>query len=260
MTKLLIVGLTSVILFGLSGTASWYFQHQKQLEHQEAERQANPTPKSTAPAGKLDRSNSKLDAYSGNESPLAVARPAYAEGADEYGKANSELRRRIDEVRENERLIASRNQQLELIKKDIQGERAAIDDLQKQVAKELEAVRAALADLERETATVKGEESKNSKASQELKNRTTAIDKEDNDSLKKMAPFYNSMSPESAAKILKQFADTGKIETAAKILMMMQGKQGSKVLDELKDPVLAAQLLEVSKKLRNPSAATDLRE
>ena len=137
---------------------------------------------------------------------------------------------------------------------------AAIDDLQKQVAKELEAVRAALADLERQSATIKSEESKNTKASEDLKGRTTAIDKEDNDNLKKMAPFYNSMSPESAAKILKQFADTGKIETAAKILMMMQGKQGSKVLDELKDPVLAAQLLEVSKKLRNPSAATDLRE
>ena len=125
------------------------------------------------------------------------------------------------------------------------------------MAKELEAVRAALADLERETATVKGEESKNSKASQELKNRTTTIDKEDNDSLKKMAPFYNSMSPESAAKILKQFADTGKIETAAKILMMMQGKQGSKVLDELKDQVLAAQLLDVLKRLRSPSATPD---
>ena len=259
MTKLLIVGLTSVILFGLSGTASWYFQHQKELEHQQAEKPASPGTKTAGPIGKLDHSSSKIDTHAGGESNKIAARPAFSAGADEFLKANADLRTRVAEVRESERLVNSRTQQLELIKKDIQGERTAIDDLQKQVKKELEAVQAALAELEKQKASVKNDQSKASKAAQDLKGLTTQLEKEELEKLKKMAPFYNSMSPEGAAKILKEFADTGRIETAAKVLLMMQGKQGSKVLDELKDPVLAAQLLDKLKSLRSPATAPDLR-
>ena len=50
MNKLLIVCVTSVVLFGLSGTASWLLQHHKQTEHA-----------ATAPAAKALASAAKLD-------------------------------------------------------------------------------------------------------------------------------------------------------------------------------------------------------
>jgi chromosome segregation ATPase len=159
----------------------------------------------------------------------------------------------VTEVRETERQLTSRKQQLELIQHDIRGERTAIDELRKQVKQELEAVQAALVDLERQKAATKADEGKLSKASEALKGQETKLEKDDLDTLKRMAPIYNGMSAESVGKILKQYADTGKIDIAAKILLMMQGKQGSKVLEELKDPVLASQLLEKMKGLRNPA-------
>ena len=252
MKKLMIVGLTSVILFGLSGTASWYFQHQKQLEQQQAEHpEAGPHKLASAPL-KPNQPPSP-EGHPGGESSRVAARPIYTAKTDEFEKLNSEMRNRMTEVRETERQLTSRKQQLDLIQQDIRGERTAIDELRQQVKKELEAVQVALADLDRQKSAMKADQGKLSKASEALKGQETRLEKDDLDTLKKMAPIYNSMSAESVGKILKQYADTGKIDIAAKILSMMQGKQGSKVLDELKDPVLAAQLLEKVKSLRSPS-------
>jgi flagellar motility protein MotE (MotC chaperone) len=252
MKKLLIVGLTSVLLFGLSGTASWYFQHQKQLEQQQAEHHEAAPHKAASTPPKPNHPPSD-EGHPVGESSRVAARPVYTAKTDEFEKLNSEMRTRMTEVRETERQLASRKQQLDLIQHDIRGERTAIDELRTQVKKELEAVQAALADLDRRKAAMKADQGKLSKASQDLKGQETKIEKDDLDNLKKMAPIYNSMSPENVAKILKQYSDTGKIDIAAKVLLMMQGKQGSKVLDELKDPVLAAQLLEKVKGLRSPA-------
>ena len=205
MTKLLIVGLSSLILFGLSGTASWYFQHQKQLEQQQADHPPTPLQKATPASSKLDHS-APPDGSQGGDSNRVAARPLYTAKTDEYEKLNTEVRNRMTEVRENERRIATRKQQLDLIQQDIRGERTAIDELRKQVKKELEAVQAALGDLERQKAAVKADQGKLSKSSQELKGQESKIEKDDLDNLKKMAPIYNSMSADSAAKILKQYA------------------------------------------------------
>jgi hypothetical protein len=251
-TKLLIVGLTSVILFGLSGAASWYFQHQKQLEQHQAEH-AEAVPHKAGAAPLKPAQARPGEDHPGGESGRVAARPVYTAKTDEFEKLNSDLRNRVTEVRETERQLTSRKQQLELIQHDIRGERTAIDELRKQVKQELEAVQAALVDLERQKAATKADEGKLSKASEVLKGQETKLEKDDLDTLKRMAPIYNGMSAESVGKILKQYADTGKIDIAAKILLMMQGKQGSKVLEELKDPVLASQLLEKMKGLRNPA-------
>ena len=62
--------------------------------------------------------------------------------------------------------------------------------------------------------------------------------------LLKMAAVYDAMPPENAAKIMQQLADTGKMETAVKLLSQMKETKAAKVLAEMSDPALAAQMTE----------------
>ena len=76
---------------------------------------------------------------------------------------------------------------------------------------------------------------------------------------KELARVYNVFNPEqlaSGASILQSLADTGKMDTAVKLLGLMQERQAAKVLAELNDTKLAAQLLEKLKTLRKPPTAT----
>ena len=58
------------------------------------------------------------------------------------------------------------------------------------------------------------------------------------------------------AKILQQMADTGKMDTAVKVLAAMKPAKASKVLSEMPDSSLAAQLLEKMKSLKPAPGTT----
>ncbi len=51
-------------------------------------------------------------------------------------------------------------------------------------------------------------------------------------------------------------ADTGKMETAAKILSTMRERQAARVLSQLADSTTAVQLLEKLKSLKRPASSS----
>jgi pentatricopeptide repeat protein len=244
MNKLLVVGLTSLVLFGLSGTASWYFQQQKQAE-------------AHAPAAPPPAERPGPSSPPAREEPMRAAlRPGFNAGSEEIARLTGELRSRLAAARENERQTAARKKELELIQHDLRGERASLDDLQKQIKRELEAVQTAVADLERKRGALQAEQGKTGQAAKELEAKSVRLMKEEQTNLKKMSLMYNTMPAEGAAKIMKALAESGKIETAVKVLGMMQERQAAKVLAEMSDPTLAVQLLERLKGLRTPPRET----
>src|SRR5205085_12626117 len=80
--------------------------------------------------------------------PKVAVKPAFTPGADEAAQLAANLRERLAAVKESEGQVAGRQKQFDLIFKDIRGERAAIDELRKQVNEELKAVEAQLGKLE----------------------------------------------------------------------------------------------------------------
>jgi flagellar motility protein MotE (MotC chaperone) len=249
MKKLLIVGVTSLILFGVSASASYFWQQKQKSSHatetaehsepahKEPARHGAPSPPSAAPSA-------------GESTPRAAVRPAYNAGAEEIARMTNELRTRLAGVREREEQLLARKKQVELIQEDIRGERSALDELRTQIQSEMAALNEALQGVEKQRGTLEEERQKISKTTQEMEGRVVQLQKDEQDNLKKMSGMYNSMSPESAAKILQNLADTGKMDTAVKVLGLMQERQAAKVLAELTDAGLAAQLVEKLKGLR----------
>ncbi len=84
----------------------------------------------------------------------------------------------------------------------------------------------------------------NKKKIEEAQKRVIDIAQSEDKNLLKMAAVYDAMPPENAAKIMQQLADTGKMETAVKLLSQMKETKAAKVLAEMSDPALAAQMTE----------------
>lgn len=255
MKKLLVVGVMSLILFVLSAAASYFWQ-QKMLvlaEHgseKAAESSSKESAHSHGEPGHEKPVAPPARAGHDDNPPRAAVRPAYNAGTEEIARMTGELRSRLATVREREEQLAARKKMIELIQEDIRGERTALDELRSQIKNEIEALNEAVDNVEKQRGNLDEERQKISKNTQEMESRIVQLQKEEQDNLKKMSGMYNSMAPEIAAKILQNLADTGKMDTAVKVLGQMQERQAAKVLAELTDAGLAAQLVEKLKGLR----------
>lgn len=244
MKKLLIIGVTSLILFGLSASASYFWQQKQKTVSTPEAAPHKETVKHTLPA------TPSVSTSHSDTAPRAAARPTYNAGTEEIARMTNELRTRLAAVKEREEQLAARKKQIDMIQEDIRGERTALDDLRTQVKNEMEALNEAIQGIEKQRGSLDDERQKISKNTQEMEDKLVKLQKDEQDNLKKMSGMYNSMSPESAAKILQNLADTGKLDTAVKVLGQMQERQAAKVLAELTDAGLAAQMIEKLKSLR----------
>jgi flagellar motility protein MotE (MotC chaperone) len=255
MKKLLGIGVTSLILFGLSASGSYFWQQKQKSGHAAETAEREPTHKE---ASKHVAASAPLSTPSHGDSPRAAVRPAYNAGTEEIARMTSELRTRLAAVHEREEQLIARKKQVELIQEDIRGERTALDDLRTQARNELEALNDAIQGVEKQRSNLDDERQKITKSTQDMEGRVVQLQKEEQDNLKKMSGMYNSMSPENAAKILQNLADTGKMDTAVKVLGLMQDRQAAKVLAQITDAGLAAQFIEKLKGLRRvPAQSAD---
>lgn len=72
--------------------------------------------------------------------------------------------------------------------------------------------------------------------------------------LDRLAVMIEAMPPETAAKLIQEMADGGKMDTAVKVLAQMRERAAGKVLAEIQDRTLAAQLVNRMLELKKPAA------
>ena len=256
MKKLLVIGVTSLVLFAISATASYFWQQQqKSAPGTEAAGKEGPAAKEPAKHASATAANAGHE----DSAPRAAVRPPYNPGTEEIARMTNELRTRLATVRDREDQLTARKKMIELIQEDIRGERSALDELRTQIKSELDALNEAVEGAEKQRTSLDEERQKVSKTTQDMEARIVQLQKEEQDNLKKMSGMYNSMSPDVAAKILQNLADTGKMDTAVKVLSQMQERQAAKVLAELTDAGLAAQLVEKLKSVRRVPATSEPR-
>ncbi len=261
MKKILGFGILTLLLFGVSASVSWFLQGPKTPSGD-----LTATPKASPPkiAERSKRSQSTPGAQApppAEVPPRSVARPPYTPGTDDAVQLAASLRERLAAVREKEDKLTSQQKNLELVYQDIRGERGAIDELRKQVGDELKAVDGKMGDVERERAKAEEKRQETDKKVTEMQKNLFELEGVERENIKKMAETFDSMAPESAAKILQSLADTARMDTAVKVLGQMKERQRGKVLEELstatpEGAALAAQLLEKLKGFKRSPSGT----
>jgi flagellar motility protein MotE (MotC chaperone) len=236
MKKLIAVGVLGLLLFGGSAALSWYMGGTATPEKADSTKAVAARTGTAAARG--GKARSKATPSTDSLTERTVVRPPYTVGADEAVRLAASLRERLSVVREKETQLETRQQQLELVYEDIRGERGAIDGLRKQLGDELKAIETKMTAAEHvQTDSVH--------KVNELQKNLVELEGVEQTNIKKMADMYDSMDPESAAKILEQLANTAKMDTAVKLLAQMKERQAAKVLAALPaESGLAAQLLE----------------
>lgn len=253
MKKILLLGLTAIVLFSLSAAASWLL-HKNKVAAQDtqpgetAEHAGQPHPSRLASWDMQEERKAFMPSETHGSGRLP-----YSPGAEEAVQLANSLRTRLAAVRERELSLAGRQRQLELVFNDIKSERGTIDELRKQVASEMSAVETQLRVLEKKRADLDEKQQQVTDHVKEMEKNVVQLDGMEQGNLKKIAEMYNNIAPESAGKILKQLAESGKMDTAIKLLGLMKERQAAKVLAELDDPALAAQLLEKMKDVKRPT-------
>jgi flagellar motility protein MotE (MotC chaperone) len=220
MKNFFILGLVALLLFSISASLSlWLNQSRASAE---ADKTADKSGDKEKPSDKDKGGKKAVPATDPHAAPPPHGDPkADALAADAQAVAA---------LRDREFRLERRAAQIELITRDLQAQQDAVEALSRQLAAELKTATAKSADLEA--------------LANDLDKRKVDLVSTERKNIEKMAAMYDSMAPESAALIMKQMADTGKLDMAVKILSQMKERQAARVLAELADPSLAAQLLE----------------
>lgn len=222
MKNFLILGLLAALLFSVSAGLSIWLNQSKQPEATEKDKDKDKAvakgPKSDAPkeSTEVPKTAPKVDSPppSGPESALII-------------------------VREREAKLKLRADQLELVVRDLQAQR--------------EATEAALAAVINEAKKVSTETSKLDALAEDLKKKKVEFEAGEKKNIEKMAAMYDAMTPEAAAPILKEMANSGRLEMGAKILVQMKERNAARVLEAMNDPSLALQYLEKMRGIRAPT-------
>ncbi|MBA4065305.1 MAG: hypothetical protein C0501_16660 [Isosphaera sp.] len=210
MKNFLILGLLALFLFSVSAALSLWL-NQSRNAPDPADKAA---PKSRAPDPK-DPPEPK---------PLPKAEPP-PPGADSAAILS-----------DREARLARRSAQVELVMKDIQSQRDAVEATLRQVNSELKAVAARTGELDGQAA--------------DLKKKLAEVELSEAKNIGEMAARYDTMAAESAAPIFRQMADSGQLDTAVKILARMKPRNAAQVLAALGDTALATQLTDRMLRLR----------
>lgn len=252
MKKIINLFLVACTMFGTAAGASWALQrmHAPAGEPVAATAPHAGSPHANSRGPKRPSESHEADPGAGHHggadetSPPAALHPTYAPGVEETVRLASSLRDRAALVREREDQLATRHRQLELVIEHIRSERTAIDDLRGQLEAALKGAEDHMSEVQRQRAELDIKQ-------QNIDGRVTEMQGHEKDNIKKMASMYDSMAAESAAKIIQHMADGGTMDTAVKLLSSMKERQAAKVLAEMSDPSLAAQLSERLKDLKH---------
>jgi flagellar motility protein MotE (MotC chaperone) len=250
MKKLISLGLVAGVLFAISASVSFFLRGSKATE---SEHKADPeetmgtamTPTGVSPKilPSAPTPSTSTGSQSAQPGPVRIKYIPEAEVALQL--ANS-LRAKDKMLKAQEEQLRNRKNNLDLVFKDIRGERAAIDELRNQVFDELKGVESLMDAVKKQREKLDEQKKKVESRVGELESRILELEGTEQDNIKKMAETYSLMDPEKAAKILQDMAENGKKETVVKILGMMTQRQAAKVFAELPQR-LAGELMEMLK-------------
>jgi flagellar motility protein MotE (MotC chaperone) len=220
MKNFLILGLLALLLFSVSASLSlWLNQSKQTADNAEKEKEKDKEKAvSKAPKGGEPKETTEPKSL-----PKVEAPPG---GTESTAQA----------IREREARIERRAAQVDLVIRDIQAQRESTENTLRRVLNEIKNVNTATTKLDA--------------LAEDLRKRQVDFEAAEKKNVEKIAAMYDAMTPEASAPILKEMAEKGRLEMAAKIHVLMKERNAARVLEAMNDPALALQVLEKKRGLR----------
>ena len=270
MIKTFLYTLFGVCLFALGAVGAWYFVQMQMAAEKGGEateqvaEENNGGGFSLPPIPSFDVS---ATAFSNEEpapkpKPLPTPVPSKPISAEEIFRFGVINRERMEKLKAREDALDEREKRMALEYKDMEARHAEMEGLLAHVNDTLTAGESLLAQIRQQSDLLKAEREALDKNKAEFNNETgqTPADKAANE--KQAAGLIESMNPDIAAEVLREFANNGRVEYALTMLQMMEERNAAKILDSLKDPGLLAELtskLQKKKRIQTAGRSRSIR-
>ena len=177
--------------------------------------------------------------------PVAV-RPDVPLTVEAVLKLSESIRRKERELIARERQADKDEQNIKLLFEDLKVERAELTAIAESIETKLGLARDKLDELKLESQDIAirmSEIEKAAKRKGDGKGAGEAGLDEIDERVKIAKPWFEGLAEDQAANYLKEFANNGELEFAARLLKSLQQRQGSKILAAFDDPDFAQQIL-----------------
>jgi flagellar motility protein MotE (MotC chaperone) len=211
MKKIMVIAVV-VVLAILAFAGAFVLSRRLNVPTGPAEAQANPAP---------------TDAETEAEKALAQKVPRLDE--KQLYELVREVRQRLGDCQKREQELDEQDRRLRMARQVVERESQDLESLRVQVASSVTRLKETQADLEK---------------------TRTAIDKDEEANLKRVAAVYDKMDATSAGRIFEAMCANKQNGDAVRILHFMTDRSVAKVLAEFTDKQLAAQLSEQMKRLK----------
>ena len=239
MKNILVIGLVSLVLFGISAGLSVWLQMNAAKSSDTAH--ADEKDKKKKPADDHGDGKGKTDDHADPHKADPKDKPTETKPAAAGKDADRVEYRRL---------------QMEVVAADLNGQMQEYDRLLKQIGVEMKALLAQQEQLDAKAAEIKQAEDRSTKAAADVKKGLLEVEDSERANIARIAALADNMPPETTAGILQQLVDSGKIDTAVKVLASMKERTAAKVLAAVTDPSVPPLIVERLKTLKRNTPGT----
>lgn len=242
MKNLIVIGLVGVILFGISAGVSWFVVLPRMAETEEIEPEGDDQPDDATATPAMPQSVNANDKPDAMPVSLRPEIPVTVEAVTELAQS---IMKKEGRLIESEKQLKREEKRIGLLFEDLKQERKELTAFSQRIDAQVIEAREAAELLKMEKQQL--EEQKKTLSTLEQKTGTSLADAKGEEIKQRaelMKSWFEKMEPELAAKYLKEFADRGDLELAAQVIDNLDTRQIAKVLAEINDPPLVAQIVE----------------
>jgi hypothetical protein len=242
MKNLVIIGLSSLLLFSVSaGLSMWLKQSKEEAAQADAKKDAE----------KEKKVEPKTDAKDDHGKPAEKKADDHGKPAEKKADDHGTAAKKPEEPTGDKDKVEQLRQQLAIVQHDMKLQTEALNKLTKDVLTESKVAKAQADDADSRAATLKKEKEAAEKAAATVAEKAVADAKKvsaqaevlDPASVEKMAMMMEKMEADEAAKSLQGLADKGNMDAAVKVLNRMKDAKAAAVLTAVKDDDLRNQFL-----------------
>ena len=237
MKTLLMAAIAGVILFAASASVSWYLMNQQvETVASEVDEPGLETEAGVPPIGEGVEKQEKMPVANRPDLPLTVQ--AVLELSESIRKKERELMDREKRAERTERNI-------ELLFEDLKVERAELTAMLEQIQARLQRASNSVAQLKVENQQLANQTESLAKLTPKKGGKDGAEDLDEiGERVKTAKSWFEGLEEEQAANYLKEFANSGDLEFAARLLKSLSDRKATKILAAFNDPEFVQQILD----------------
>ena len=246
MIKTALYSLFGVFLFALGACGSWYFFNltsEKSPDDGVEQAVASVDPnEGISTTQEEDQATTPLQQEEQKKKPLPIVAPTKPISAEDVFRFGVINRKRMERLQQREQELDERERRMQLEHKDLEARQAEMEGLLAHVNDTMTAGESLLSQINQKRRELAEAKAQLEQEQDTFKSKTGLSPEDQKANERQAAGLMQAMNVDTAASVIKEFANDGNIDFALALIEQMEERNGAKILDAINDPALLADI------------------